>query len=141
MKLELELIKNNETLKGYSHKINMQNNTIIKKKINRLNYSKIKRENENLSYVIHINNYERIYDDLFIIKKNYELLNFYLNSEKLDDINSNLESLMQQMQELQKTQNANKNDYVEDVLKKQNLPGSSKKRKAANKKKVNKQNK
>ena len=62
-----------------------------------------------------------------------------LNSEKLDDINSNLESLMQQMQELQKAQNT-KNDYVEDVLKQQNLPGSAKKRKAVNKKKVNKKN-
>lgn len=73
MKLELELIKNNETLKGYSHKIKMQKNTIIKKKINRLNYSKIKRENENLSYVIHINNYKRI------IKENYILYDIILS--------------------------------------------------------------
>ena len=63
--------------------------------------------------------------------------NINLDSNNLGSINSNLETLIKQMNELQKTQN-NNNDYVSDVLKQQNIPGSAKKRKAANKKKVNK---
>ena len=43
------------------------------------------------------------------------------------------------MNELQNSQkNNNNNDYLNDVLKQNNVPGSAKKRKAVNKKKVKK---
>jgi hypothetical protein len=68
------------------------------------------------------------------------------NPSNLNDLNSNLVSLMEQMQNLKK-ETASNNSFIDDIIKKQNLETSStnknnneenKKRKSNNKKKVNK---
>lgn len=67
------------------------------------------------------------------------------NPNNLNDLNYNLSSLMEQMQNLQK-ETASNSSFIDDIIKKQNLANSStnknneenKKRKTNNKKKVNK---
>ena len=80
--------------------------------------------------------------------KNTDTKNSDINNEpnNLDDLNKNLSSLMEQMQNLQKEGPLNNNSFIDDILKKQNVNSSkpqnnneeNKKRRSNNKKKVNK---